>query len=171
MLTASEQDRGSHVEALNAARPASGAAGESAARRYPIGAEVVEGGVHFRVWAPGHERVAVVIADGIEQLAATPLTDQGDGYFSVTVPGASAGTLYWFRLGDDETLCSDPASRFQPEGPLGPSQVIDPRFSWTDADWRGASLEGQVIYEMHIGTFTPGGTWRSAIEELDVRNR
>lgn len=166
MLTASEHDRGSHVEASNPTKPVSGAPAGSASRRYPIGAEVGEGGVHFRVWAPDHERVAVVIADGIEQLCATLLADEGNGYFSLTVPGASVGTLYWFRIDDDQTLCSDPASRFQPEGPLGPSQVIDPRFPWTDGDWRGAPLEGQVIYEMHIGTFTPGGTWRSAIAEL-----
>jgi maltooligosyltrehalose trehalohydrolase len=135
-------------------------------RRYPIGAEIVEEGVNFRVWAPGHEQVAVVIADGIEQLAVTLLADEGNGYFSGTVSSAGVGTLYWFRLDDDNTLCSDPASRFQPEGPLGPSQVIDPTYSWTDHNWHGVTLEGQVIYEMHIGTFTPGGTWRSAIEEL-----
>ena len=61
------------------------------------------------------------------------------------------------------------ASRFQPEGPHGPSQVVDhTRFAWTDANWRGCTLEGQVLYEMHIGTFTPEGTWRAAAERLEA---
>ncbi|HSG39093.1 MAG TPA: malto-oligosyltrehalose trehalohydrolase, partial [Thermoanaerobaculia bacterium] len=61
----------------------------------------------------------------------------------------------------------DPASRFQPEGPHGPSQVVDPStFQWTDRDWRGVTREGQVIYEMHVGTFTPEGTWAAAAREL-----
>lgn len=135
-------------------------------RRYPVGAEIIEGGVHFRVWAPDHQRVELVLAEGIEQLTSILLTDEGNGYFSKLVPGLAAGALYWFRLGDDETLCTDPASRFQPEGPLGPSQVTDPAYPWNEGDWRGAIVEGQVIYEMHIGTFTPKGTWRSAMEEL-----
>jgi len=71
-----------------------------------------------------------------------------DGYFSGHVTGAGARFRYRFRLDDDETLYPDPASRFQPDGPHGPSEVIDPSgFRWTDSDWRGASLQGQVLYE------------------------
>ena len=61
----------------------------------------------------------------------------------------------------------DPASRFQPEGPHGPSQIIDPsRFAWTDGAWRGCELEGQIVYELHIGAFTQEGTWASALAQL-----
>jgi maltooligosyltrehalose trehalohydrolase len=88
------------------------------------------------------------------------------GYFSGLVPGAGAGTLYRYRL-DNGGAYPDPASRFQPEGPHGPSQVVNPAaFRWSDQDWRGAGLEGQVIYEMHVGTFTREGTWDSAAREL-----
>ena len=73
---------------------------------------------------------------------------------------------YRFRL-DGAGLFPDPASRFQPEGPHAASEVIDPStFPWSDAHWPGVSLEGQVIYEMHIGTFTPEGTWQAARREL-----
>jgi maltooligosyltrehalose trehalohydrolase len=88
-----------------------------------------------------------------------------DGYYSASVPDVGHGHRYWFRLSGE--LSSDPASRFQPEGPFGPSQVVDPsRFTWRDHDWRGLPPERRVIYEMHVGTFTPAGTWRAAIEKL-----
>jgi maltooligosyltrehalose trehalohydrolase len=140
--------------------------GGKRSRRYPVGAEVTADGVSFRVWAPSRASVELVVADGLDQLAVTILDDEGDGYFSAIVADARAGTLYWFRLNDGKELYADPASRFQPEGPLGPSQVIDPAFAWSDTGWRGVAIEGQVIYEMHVGTFTPAGTWRSAIDEL-----
>lgn len=135
-------------------------------RRYPVGAEVLETGVHFRVWAPDRKKVEVVLASGIEELVSVPLTKDGTGYFSGQVKEARAGTLYWFRLDDEPDLRPDPASRFQPEGPMGPSQVITPSYPWTDDAWRGVTLENQVVYEMHIGTFTPEGTWQAAIKEL-----
>lgn len=73
---------------------------------------------------------------------------------------------YRYRL-DGANAIPDPASRFQPEGPHGPSQIIDPSsFEWTDQNWKGRNARGQVIYELHIGTFTPLGTWASAAEEL-----
>ena len=87
------------------------------------------------------------------------------GYYSAWVPDAAVGDRYWYRIGDSDV--PDPASRFQPEGPFGPSEIVDPRlFQWTDETWRGGKLRGQVLYEMHVGTFTPGGIWRSAIERL-----
>ncbi len=136
-------------------------------RRLPVGAELLpEGGAHFRVWAPRRRRVSVVVEGGGERGAYT-LEPEADGYFSGTVRAAKAGTLYRFRLDDDENLCPDPASRFQPDGPHGPSQVIDPAaFRWTDDGWRGVAREGQVLYEMHVGTFTPEGTWAAAAEQL-----
>jgi maltooligosyltrehalose trehalohydrolase len=109
--------------------------------------------------------VEVVLATD-QGARTTKLQREEQGYFSVFVP-ARPGTLYRFRLDGGETLYPDPASRFQPEGPHGPSEVIDPTaFCWTDQDWHGVALAGQVIYEMHIGTFTPAGTWASACEHL-----
>ena len=143
----------------------------SQARRLPIGAEVLpEGGLHFRVWAPRRRRVEVVLeqsAPGRSGALIAELEPEGDGYFSGRMAAAATGMRYRFRLDGERALYPDPASRFQPEGPHGPSQVIDPaRFRWTDADWRGADLHGQVIYEMHIGTFTREGTWEAATREL-----
>ncbi|HLP76688.1 MAG TPA: malto-oligosyltrehalose trehalohydrolase, partial [Candidatus Paceibacterota bacterium] len=87
------------------------------------------------------------------------------GYFSAHIPEAGPGMLYKFQL--DSGAFPDPASRFQPEGPHGPSQIVDAaRFRWTDQEWRGVSREGQIICEMHIGTFTHEGTWRAAGEQL-----
>src|SRR5258707_1219949 len=132
-------------------------------RGLPVGAEVqAGGGVHCRVGAPRREWVHVALDRG----ASSELPAEGNGYFSGLVAAARAGTLYRFRL-DAAGEFPDPASRFQPEGPHGPSRVVDPHaFAWTDGAWRGCSLEGQVIYEMHIGTFTRGATWPSAMGEL-----
>jgi maltooligosyltrehalose trehalohydrolase len=146
--------------------------GQPLARRLPVGAEATPGGVHFRVWAPGRQRVEVVFerAAGPGQdldLPVTRLASDEGGYFSGTAAAAAAGALYRFRLDGGEALYPDPASRFQPQGPHGPSQVIDPAaFPWTDRGWRGTGPEGQVLYEMHVGTFTPEGTWEAAAREL-----
>jgi len=137
-------------------------------RRYPIGAEPLPGGgVNFRVWAPLRQKVEVVLGHAhVAGAPGTELEGEANGYFSGDVAEAAAGSLYRFRL-DGQDLLPDPASRFQPEGPQGPSQVIDPAaFRWTDAAWKGRPLEGQVIYEMHIGTFTPEGTWDAAGRQL-----
>jgi maltooligosyltrehalose trehalohydrolase len=132
-------------------------------RRYPIGAEPTAQGVHFRVWAPKRRRVEVVV-EGAEH--AVSLEREEPGYFSGLIEGAKAGLRYRFRL-DGAGMFPDPASRFQPEGPHSASEVIDPSaFPWTDANWPGVSLEGQVIYEMHIGTFTQEGTWQAARRQL-----
>jgi maltooligosyltrehalose trehalohydrolase len=134
-------------------------------RRYPIGAEVTAGGVAFRVWAPLRQTVAVAIEAGREY----PLQREPGGYFAATVAEAHAGARYRFRLDQDKTLYPDPASRFQPDGPHGPSQVVDPAaYSWRDRNWHGVTLAGQVIYEMHVGTFTPEGSWAAAAEKLPL---
>lgn len=128
------------------------------ARRLPVGAEASEEGVHFRVWAPDRRHVGVVTAS-----REVPLEAEGQGYFSVLVPEVGRGSDYRFRLDDGNDLFPDPASRFQPEGPHGPSRVIDPdRFRWTDTGWKGIPIDRAVIYEMHAGTFTPEGTWSAA---------
>ena len=136
-------------------------------RRYPAGAEVQrDGSTHFRVWAPEPRQIALRIES--EQGERDIVLDEEDeGYYSVLVEGAGAGTRYRYVL--DEDALPDPASRHQPEGPFGPSAVVDPAaFHWQHALPRGVELAGQVISEIHIGTFTPEGTWRSASEKLPL---
>ena len=125
-------------------------------RRVPVGAEVQPGGgVHFRVWAPRPRSVSLMLADA-EALANArliALVPEEGGYWSGFVADARAGMHYRYRL--DSGDFPDPASRFQPAGPHGASQIVDPSaFVWTDHEWRGIAREGQVIYEMHLGTFT-----------------
>src|SRR5213592_2967976 len=140
-------------------------------RRYPIGAEIIsENKTHFRVWAPKANVLEVVVESSVERSAKRTfhsLTREPDDYFSGIV-SCGAGTRYRFRLNGSEDFHPDPASRLQPEGPHGSSCVVDPfAFKWTDANWRGVKLAGQVIYEFHVGTFTPDGTWRAAVEKLE----
>ena len=140
-------------------RPSNGSPPEW--RRLPVGAEVTEGAVHFRVWAPRATRVEVDVEE--RRVALTP---ERDGYHAASVPGLTAGARYTYRL-DGSRGYPDPASRFQPEGPHGPSEVVDPgRYRWTDERWPGVAREGQVLYEMHVGTFTTAGTWEAASREL-----
>jgi|SRR5579863_3075867 len=138
--------------------------GENISWRLGIGAEVRQEGVFFRVWAPKHRRVAVVLERERDQIF--PLAAEQGGYFSGTVHGIGSGTLYRYRL-DEAGDFPDPCSRFQPEGPEGPSQVIDPgAYRWEDGDWKGMRIAGQVLYELHVGTFTPEGSWDAARREL-----
>jgi maltooligosyltrehalose trehalohydrolase len=138
-------------------------------RRLPAGAEVIAGtGVHVRVWAPHRKQIEVVRAD---EGARWPLEREEDGYWSALIGELRTGDRYWFCL-DGNQLRPDPCSRFQPEGPHGPSQIVDPTaFGWTDAAWRGVGREGQILYEMHVGTFTQAGTWRAAIDHLPALAR
>jgi maltooligosyltrehalose trehalohydrolase len=132
-------------------------------RRLPVGAEPLPGGVHFRVWAPQRRSVGVVVA-GTDTFELEP---DRDGYFSGFADGALPGALYRFRLDRGDQLYPDPASRFQPDGPHGPSQVVDGfAFGWTDEEWVGVRIENQVIYELHVGTFTREGTWNTARQRL-----
>jgi maltooligosyltrehalose trehalohydrolase len=132
-------------------------------RRLPIGAELLDPHTtHIRLWAPRRSRVEVVASNG----RRAGLTRECCGYFGGTIE-AAAGDRYQFKLDDDEKLYPDPASRFQPEGPHGPSEIVDPStFRWTDHAWNGVTREGQVIYELHVGTFTREGTWPAAAREL-----
>ena len=145
-------------------------------RRLPIGAEFLNGGgVNFRVWAPRCKKVEVVFrrmqrgrrvkkSEGCEPVT---LAREADGYFAGNCPVAKPGMRYGFRLDDSEMVYPDPASRFQPEGPHAASLVVDPTaFSWGDEAWQGPDRKGQVIYELHIGTFTKEGTWDAARREL-----
>jgi maltooligosyltrehalose trehalohydrolase len=137
-------------------------------RRVPVGAEVLpDGAVHFRVWAAQRRRVEVLLeAGGPGEGVAVALEAEGGGYFSGRVTAARPGSRYRYSL-DGEGAFPDPASRFQPDGPPGPSQVIDPRgYVWGDQGWKGLTLPGQVLYEMHLGTFTSEGTWQAATAHL-----
>jgi maltooligosyltrehalose trehalohydrolase len=120
------------------------------------------------VWAPRRRSVEVeVFSDNGAGPARSALEPEDDGYFSAALTGISAGQRYGFRLDGDARLLPDPASRFQPDGPAGPSQVVDPaRFAWSDVGWTGVGAAGLVVYEMHVGTLTHEGTFRAAREEL-----
>lgn len=136
-------------------------------RFLPIGAEVQPGGgTHFRVWAPASPIAAIQLFSTPRQPGrGFPLEPEKDGYFAGLVPEAGRGALYKIQLGSG--TFPDPASRYQPDGPHGPSQIVSPGdFHWTDQAWRGAPPRGQVIYELHLGTFTREGTWRAAMAEL-----
>jgi maltooligosyltrehalose trehalohydrolase len=139
-------------------------------RRLPIGAELVEaGGVHFRVWAPRSKTAAVELLSGGE-VESVALEVEDAGYFSGLVRQATKGATYKLKL--DHGSFPDPASRFQPAGPHGPSQIVDPSsFKWTDNSWRGLPVKDIVLYELHIGTFTKEGTWRAAMEQLPELRR
>jgi maltooligosyltrehalose trehalohydrolase len=119
-----------------------------------------EGGVTFRLWAPAAGRVEVVL-DRLYPMQARP-----EGWFEVTIAAAGPGTRYQFRI-DGDQIVADPASRFQPEDVHGPSEVVDPRFPWQATQWRGRPWAQAVILELHVGTFTSEGTFRSAIDKLD----
>ncbi len=139
-----------------------------ARRRLPVGAEPVSAeAAHFRVWAPARTHVEVALEDVRGDVVRTvPLEREESGFFAGIVEGSGEGTLYRYRL-DMGARFPDPASRFQPQGPHGPSCVVDPqKFQWTDDAWRGPVLAGAVLYEMHVGTFTREGTWVAATREL-----
>ena len=133
-----------------------------------MGAELQpDGGAHVRVWAPACRQVDLVVPGATDKVL--PMEREADGHFAVLDPDARAGGRYWFRLdGTGDRLRPDPASRWQPDGPHQPSAYVDPcAFPWTDAKRKGLTPVGQVIYEMHVGTFTPEGTWASAAAQLD----
>ena len=137
-------------------------------RRYPIGAELIsENQTHFRLWAPKVRKLDVAVERGGEsEPTFHSLMIEPGGYFSGTI-NIGVDTRYRFRVDGGDKFYPDPVSRFQPDGPHGSSSVIESgAFQWTDFDWPGVTLKGQVIYEMHIGTFTKEGTWRGAAEQL-----
>ncbi len=123
-------------------------------------------GVRFRVWAPEADILEVVPEKSGGGKTTLALANAADGCFSGFLPGFQAGDRYRFRP-DGQGPFPDPASRFQPEGVHGPSEVIDPgNFSWSDAVWTGVELENLIIYELHVGTFTPQGTFAGVQERL-----
>ncbi|MDX1603472.1 MAG: malto-oligosyltrehalose trehalohydrolase, partial [Salinimicrobium sediminis] len=117
----------------------------------------------FCIWAPKAESVEVLIKDKQKPL---PLTKDAKGYWSGDFTEIAPGTHYKFHI-DNETF-PDPASLSQPEGVHSWSQLVDHHsFDWQDAAWKGRKLSEMVIYELHVGTFTPQGTFEAIIEKLD----
>ena len=134
----------------------------------PAGATLLkDGGTQFRFWAPACDAVGLLLEDpGGEQSGILSMTSQPEGWHELTVPSAGPGTLYRFVLPDGMKV-PDPASRFQPQDVHGPSEVIDPAaYDWTVA-WAGRPWDEVVLYELHVGSFTPEGTFRAAISKLD----
>ncbi|MGD1031372.1 MAG: malto-oligosyltrehalose trehalohydrolase [Opitutaceae bacterium] len=138
-----------------------------ASREAPIGATVGPGGVTYRLWAPGHASVEVAVGPKDRPERVISLAAEGDGLLAGTDPQGAAGDLYQFVF-DGSDAVPDVASRFQPEGVFGPSEVIDPRaYAWSDRGWRIPPFRERVVYELHVGTFTPGGGFLDAIGRLD----
>jgi maltooligosyltrehalose trehalohydrolase len=122
---------------------------------------LAEGGVRFRLWAPAARTVELVIGR-----RARRMPGEREGWYELIDRDAGAGTLYQYRINGSH-LVPDPASRYQPQDVDGPSEVIDPRrYPWKDLGWQSRPWEEAVLYELHVGTFTPEGTYRSAISKL-----
>ncbi len=132
----------------------------------PFGAQPLDaGGTRFRLWAPAAQQVTLEIGTGAARCGAS-MTALGEGWFEAVAADAPAGTRYAYRAGD--ARFPDPASRCNPDDVHGASMVVDPlAFDWNDAGWSGRAWEEAVIYELHIGTFTPEGTFAAATGKLD----
>ncbi|MEQ1354317.1 MAG: malto-oligosyltrehalose trehalohydrolase [Candidatus Acidiferrum sp.] len=132
----------------------------------PLGATPLSGqGFRFVVWAPAAKNLSVRRLSGADG-GVVPMRRLADGYFEVEIEDFAPGERYFFRFEDGRER-PDPASRFQPEGVHGPTQAIDlDNFKWTDSSWKGLPLEETVFYEVHVGTYTPEGTFEALIPHL-----
>jgi len=134
----------------------------------PFGCELANGGVRFQMFAPAVESVQLEVNSGSTLVSMEP---RGNGWYECVVPDIGPGARYRFVL-PDGTRVADPASRFQPEDVCGPSEVIDPcAYRWSDGEWKGRPWNEAVLYELHVGTFSPAGTFLGAIEKLDHLQR
>ena len=140
-----------------------------ASASFPLGACHAHGTTTFAVWAPEHHFVELVLGAESPPSDVRPLNRDERGYWLGAVDDLGPGTLYRFRLnGSNNQVFPDPASRYQPHGVHGPSQVVDAStFTWTDSAWRAPRLDDLIIYELHVGTFTPAGTFHGVVERLD----
>jgi maltooligosyltrehalose trehalohydrolase len=130
-----------------------------------LGCRILDrGGAEFLVWAPRAANVELRVVEPSEQRIS--MREARRGYFHAVVNGVAPGDLYCYRL-DDRVERPDPASRLQPRGVHGPSAVTDLRFGWSDGDWKGLALEDYIFYEIHVGTFTPEGTFDGVGRRLD----
>jgi len=129
----------------------------------PFGARLLpQGGAEFRLWAPSAQQVELLLNGRPQRLTAA-----AEGWYAGTAVAAMAGDRYAFRIDGDLTV-PDPASRYNPDDVHGASQLVDPAaFDWPDDGWRGRPWHEAVVYELHIGCFTPAGTFAAAIERLD----
>jgi malto-oligosyltrehalose trehalohydrolase len=128
----------------------------------PFGAELVAGGVRFRLWAPGASAVAL----RLEGKSDLPLAAEGEGWFGLTTDAAAAGSRYRFVVAGQPV--PDPASRYQPEDVAGPSEVVDPgAYEWRDSAWRGRRWDEIVLYELHTGSFSESGDFAGVGRHLD----
>ncbi len=119
-------------------------------------------GAFFRVWAPNCREVSLKIVQPGKGGSVLPMRPAGDGFFETGAAGLRPGARYFYLL-DGEKQRPDPASRFQPEGVHGPSEVVDPAgHEWLDGGWKNLPIEEYIIYELHIGAFTPEGTFAAA---------
>jgi len=129
-----------------------------------LGANVLKEGIRFRVWAPKVSSLSLRTVGEPKEILMDP---EKNGYFTTFVNGLGPGTKYFYLLNGNRQR-PDPVSRFQPEGVHGPSEVVDPNeFKWEDQDWKGIPLEQIMFYEIHSGTFTPGGTFEAIISAID----
>ena len=136
----------------------------SARHELPFGAELVGDRVRFRLWAPRASAVSLLL-EGADRGELAMQAEPG-GWFSLTTDRAGAGTRYRYVV--DGMAVPDPASRFQPDGVHGASEVIDPNaYRWQDTGWPGRAWEEFVIYELHLGTFSPSGDFAGAVGRLD----
>ena len=133
----------------------------------PFGAEFgADGAVRFKLWAPAASEVGLDLVHERGRVA-TLMAPSGEGWYALTLQGVEAGARYSFRI-DDRINVPDPASRYNPQDVHAASAVVDPHaFEWPDTDWHGRPWEEAVIYELHVGTLTPAGTFNAAIERLD----
>ncbi|MHB8824901.1 MAG: malto-oligosyltrehalose trehalohydrolase [Thiobacillus sp.] len=132
----------------------------------PFGTRITPDGVLFRLWAPGCERVGLCLAD-VPHEPVLSMIACGDGWFELSVPDAGVGTRYRFEVNGGLRV-PDPVSRANPDDVHGASEVVDPAaFDWQDEAWRGRPWEEAVVYELHVGTFSPKGTFAGVIERLD----
>ena len=134
--------------------------------RMPFGAQLDgERGVRFRLWAPGVQAVELCL-EGPQPAMALTMASRGEGWFELTTRAALPGTRYRFRVGGEHCV-PDPASRCNPQDVHGASEVIDPdAYAWRDDDWLGRPWHEAVIYELHVGAFTPKGTFKAAARRL-----
>ncbi len=165
ILSAPAEELASRAQDTADAFPASPVSGLTRVHRMPFGSQVQpDGSVRFRLFAPAVETVALALSGRERQIEMQP---SGDGWFECITAVAATGSRYRFVL-PDGTQVADPVSRFQPEDVAGPSEVINPAgHLWQDGDWKGVPWNEAVIYELHVGAFTPEGTFRAAIEKLD----